>query len=522
MLFRRFVRRDALLLLMGASMMHLFSFFSTTTTASIRSTGFYEAPVDLDPLPPPPEPKVVVRRNMETVTVTVHTDSKATRPSRPTTLPHTSIVHHAPGWTLFRNLYMSDGTLFILSSNRSFPEIRMMTSTGLPAENTRENIAMREPTRYHMDIMTPEAAKRRWGDRVLSVEGNTLLVNEPSQFLKHYYHLCAELFFGVQAFWHGAHSQPTSESEGEVLAHPGPPSLDRVIFAHATADGWRDGPGFNAFVLRAAYPSLTIETWDDWEDRISATSRSGAADRAWHFPLLLLTDRSAAHRGQICGSQTQRIAAEAWDYMRRHGLLVGIRVGGWWEPVRAAVLKFAGAPVSPRGMREKPMPDKVVITYISRQGGGRRKLVEGDHEIMVEVLEELVQRKNMNLGQGEVEWELNVLQAEGMTKDEQLGVIARTTFLLGVHGNGLTHLLFMPPTKLSAVIEIFYPGGFAHDYHWTSRALGMSHFAVWNDTFYTYPDEPKVDYPEGFQGNEIPVYGPTIARIIEDRVDGKL
>lgn len=55
--------------------------------------------------------------------------------------------------------------------------------------------------------------------------------------------------------------------------------------------------------------------------------------------------------------------------------------------------------------------------------------------------------------------------------------------LLGVHGNGLTHLVFMPPTRASTVIEIFYPGGFAHDYQWTTRALGMSHFAVWNDTY---------------------------------------
>ena len=55
--------------------------------------------------------------------------------------------------------------------------------------------------------------------------------------------------------------------------------------------------------------------------------------------------------------------------------------------------------------------------------------------------------------------------------------------LLGVHGNGLSHLVFMKPTRVSAVIEMFYPGGFAHDYYWTSRALGMDHYAVWNDEY---------------------------------------
>lgn len=35
--------------------------------------------------------------------------------------------------------------------------------------------------------------------------------------------------------------------------------------------------------------------------------------------------------------------------------------------------------------------------------------------------------------------------------------------MLGVHGNGLTHLLWMPPTPRSAVIEMFFVGGFARD-----------------------------------------------------------
>ncbi len=63
-------------------------------------------------------------------------------------------------------------------------------------------------------------------------------------------------------------------------------------------------------------PSLAIEDQQDWEDRIAATAGS-SVDRAWHFPLVLLTDRSASHRGAVCGSQTQRIASEAWEYMRR-------------------------------------------------------------------------------------------------------------------------------------------------------------------------------------------------------------
>ncbi|KAG8682950.1 hypothetical protein FRC11_014146 [Ceratobasidium sp. 423] len=37
---------------------------------------------------------------------------------------------------------------------------------------------------------------------------------------------------------------------------------------------------------------------------------------------------------------------------------------------------------------------------------------------------------------------------------------------------------------------------------------------------FTEPSLPGVKYPEGFQGNEIPVHGPFIAKLIEERIDG--
>ncbi|KAJ7065568.1 hypothetical protein C8F01DRAFT_1351456 [Mycena amicta] len=97
--------------------------------------------------------------------------------------------------------------------------------------------------------------------------------------------------------------------------------------------------------------------------------------------------------------------------------------------------------------------------------------------------------------------------------------------MLGVHGNGLTHLVVMQPNQLSTVIKLFYPGGFTHDYQWPTHALGMHHFAVWNDTWHTDgvgEGKPWVAYPEGFQGENIPVHGPTIVQLIEDHVEGRI
>ena len=239
--------------------------------------------------------------------------------------------------------------------------------------------------------------------------------------------------------------------------------------------------------------------------------------RAWHFPTLLISDRSAAFRGQYCGSTNQRIVSEAVEKMRSEGRLMK----NWWENVRREVLKFAGADTKTKDIIktvnladtnilenaiDMAMPKKIVITYVSRQNGDRRHLIPSHHDELVKSLQELVERMNAEWvkdgrGKGTTrEWELNIVSAERMTIDEQIKVFGRTSvgendinhcprsakcyhqILLGVHGNGLTHLLLMARSPITTVIEIFYPAGFAHDYEWTAKALGMKHFGIWNDT----------------------------------------
>lgn len=56
---------------------------------------------------------------------------------------------------------------------------------------------------------------------------------------------------------------------------------------------------------------------------------------------------------------------------------------------------------------------------------------------------------------------------------------------------------------------------------WTAQHLGIRHYAVRHDTYATAPKEPKVDYPEGFQGIGITVVGEVVAQLIDDRLDGK-
>ncbi|KAF5329815.1 hypothetical protein D9619_009331 [Psilocybe cf. subviscida] len=591
-------RRDALLLLVGASSMHIWTLLFAQQPA--QSDIFINTHVShSDPHEPSTLTTTVVEQKTWTETKTLTSVVTATPTPRALSpfdkLPATELLGHAPGWTLFKNLYMTNGTLFIVAEEadrKVFPAMRMMTSTGLTSLNTPENIALREPLPENMQFITPKQARERWTtaenvNRVWTVEGNTLLLNDPSQFLKHYYHFVAEIFFGVQAFWHGAFSKPipvdiltnpTASVHYSTDHSPAPP-IHRAIFAHAKADGWRDNPGFDSYFLRAVYPSLIVEHQEDWNDRIRA-SQNPNGERAWHFPMLLLTDRSASNRGQVCGS-THRIAGEAWEYMRLRGKLHGIHVGAFWAPIREAMWRFAGAtegmekvlsrkettqqmhfgtemevvsldPKAPLAdpkkvvkvavdyQRELQRPKKIVISYISRQSARARKLIKEDHLALVASLKELVDRKNNEYRDFMVKgiknpvdkdgkvvepplpWELAVLEAEKMSKDAQIQTAARTTIMLGVHGNGLTHLVFMNPNRYSTVIELFFPKGFAHDYQWTARSLGMSYFPVWNDTYHIWPEKPTVNYLKGFQGNSIPVHGPTVAQLVEDRIAEKL
>lgn len=435
--------RDAVLILVGATCMHLASSFMGTVTDQfsgdiIVNTHFNSPDKIAGQLPVADEPTV-----KDTLLDHIYSQETPllppshTRPDVSYDFPETTLDSHAPGWSVFSNLYMSNGTLFIVTNSppSTFPDIKFITSTGAPAENTPENIAARMPTSADMDFITPEQARDRWGplepdakNRVWSVEGNTFLFNDPSQFLDHYYHFCAELLFGAWAAWSGAHNAHVDPSSAHLTTAP---NVDRAIFAHADAKGWRDKPGFNSYFLRAAFPSLTVEIQSDWEDRIASTSASGYHARAWHFDKVLFADRSAAFRGEVCGAQVHRTAGEAIHYMHRVGNLTKL----WWEPVRRGVLRFAGVDDETLdiGVRaeegalakvKKPVlggevakRQEIVVTYISRQGA-RRHLIEEHHDALAQALEEMCTAHG---------WELNIVMAERLTKDEQVELMARTT-----------------------------------------------------------------------------------------------
>ncbi|KAI1798393.1 hypothetical protein LXA43DRAFT_968715 [Ganoderma leucocontextum] len=379
-------------------------------------------------------------------------------------VPETKIIAHVPGWTIFDRLYLLNGTLYVVTDEpESVPDRLYILSSGVFITSDPKDISLRDPTDQNMRVISTAESRQLFGAEADRLDGVSWLAYDPKQFITHYYHWSAELFFG---FWRTYSSlDPTIPSSGETM---------------------------NQWVVRAAFPSLSMEFMNDWKER-AALNRTVVLDR------VVLADRAAAMHGEMY-LRTQRTAANAFA-------LPGSV--NWWTTIRNNVVGFSLQGEATDAAAVQGIETKPVITYISRQGWNRRMLLQADHERLVQELYKLRDAHG---------YEVNVVEMDKLTRKEQFQLAGRTTIMMGVHGNGLTALLWMRPTPRSTVMEFFYPGGFAHDYEYTTRALGMVHYGFWNDKHFTRPDVPQVAYPEGFQGNEIPIDGAAVARLVRERL----
>ncbi|KIK22693.1 hypothetical protein PISMIDRAFT_102007 [Pisolithus microcarpus 441] len=449
-------RREVLLfVVVFASLAVLFDLFNVRESLSSGFSGvFFKEAVDL-----------AGDRETWRIHTSWQTDQDA--------IPQTNIALHAPGWTIFDNLYVMNGTIFVVTDKpETIPPRKLLTSTGVEIKNDPELIAARLPTDREMRIISVAEARELFGSGASLVDGVTWIVNDPPQFIQHYYHWTAELFLG---FWRTYSSLDSSISESGDTILPAP---RRMWFVHLDASRWRDPVRLNQWVLRSSFPSVTMEFSNDWDDR-AQLGKAFLLDRAF------LSDRAAAKEGPHA-KKVGRPLAEACS-------LPG--TPHWWSPIARNVMKFSG-------LSELPDTGRPVITYISRQTSGRR-LLDEDHELLVEAL--------YALGE-EYGYEVNVASMEKLSREEQIRLAAQTTIMMGVHGNGLTSLLWMQPSKHRTLMEFYYPGGFTYDYQYTAYSVGVNYYGWWDNVSFTHENLPRKAYPKGFQGSEIPIDGIAVAK----------
>lgn len=120
-------------------------------------------------------------------------------------------------------------------------------------------------------------------------------------------------------------------------------------------------------------------------------------------------------------------------------------------------------------LRPKSVPR---VSYLTRQDTNRR-LTDEAHENLIHELERL---------QDEGLCEFTVLHFTDATPfEDQIARMSATDILIGVHGNGLTHTLWMSPGRGRAVFEIMAKVCSMNDYGPLATAAGVRHWQVFED-----------------------------------------
>lgn len=157
----------------------------------------------------------------------------------------------------------------------------------------------------------------------------------------------------------------------------------------------------NQWVLRSAFPSISMEFMNDWKERADM-------GRVFVFDRVVFADRAAAMHGENF-LRTQRTAANAFA-------LPGSV--NWWSTIRNNVVGFSGLTDSDGAAAVQGVSSTPVITYISRQDWGRRMLIQEHHERLVREL------YNLRDTYG---YEVNVVSMDRLSRIEQFQLAGRTT-----------------------------------------------------------------------------------------------
>jgi Glycosyltransferase 61 len=111
------------------------------------------------------------------------------------------------------------------------------------------------------------------------------------------------------------------------------------------------------------------------------------------------------------------------------------------------------------------VPRKLVIGYVDRQNTDRR-LPDEHHNWLLQYCE---RHESIMFRQ---------LHMEDYTALEQIELVSECDMLIGMHGNGLTHALWMPPRRY--IIEFFWKYNYQFDYATTAHLMKHSYLGLMN------------------------------------------
>ncbi|KAJ9103162.1 hypothetical protein QFC21_002584 [Naganishia friedmannii] len=393
----------------------------------------------------------------------------------------TSILSHAPGFTVLENAYWrEDKWYFVTSRKWAFPNMKLVVTDGAVSwddvkwdDGVVQMVSLQEARELNIGIEEAE-----------SVEGTSCIATVMETYelrptpnadtiilfmttvLDHFYHLIEEMFLGA---WRTYTSILTDSLDDTSSERPFSstksvfdrlPPINRFSFIRVRYENVYDHANLNDFFLSKVFPAAEREYVDSWRARASSK-------KLYRFERAIIADRKSGHLGG--GYKPMDKAFE-------------LPVPSTWvSDIKARILRNYQGPVTLQDSSHRK--SKPVITYLSRQTATFRRLKQESHEELVAGLKSLEQE-----GIAEVHIEEFT---DNDLKDDQVAKLSRTTILVGLHGNGMTNLIYMTPDAhhRSTVFEIQKTGMTIDDYAILSEALGIDHWIIGgrNDTT-KYPD----------------------------------
>ncbi|RXK39834.1 hypothetical protein M231_02889 [Tremella mesenterica] len=379
----------------------------------------------------------------------------------------TGYVKGIAGTTLWENIYLRNGTWFIIT-----PIPQRMPSVGeimcdSPLANRQHPPAGEDRLRF----LHPNEAMEILGSTAVRKTGLSMFFNdEPGpngqSFLAHYFH--SEVFLSA---WRVT-----------VSAYGTADIPERLMYRTVPTD-WRDKAGLTPWFQQTIMPRTAVEDAPLWIDK----KNSGTT--------FVFDRRFAAHNH---GNKVR-----VWNKMTMD--LPDLPVPStWMVPLRNALKAYALANGCDLHRHKAGIP---VVTYVNRQMTSRR-LVASDAEDLVMSLQDLEDR-------GEIEF--NNAFMESIPRAEQFCLALKTDILVGVHGNGLSHQLWMRPG--GAVLELMDTGGFAMDYALCADLMKHDYYAIRNDTYlhrteWLLPNGQPMQQGSTFHSDHLRVYAPYVADLV--------
>ncbi len=227
------------------------------------------------------------------------------------------------------------------------------------------------------------------------------------------------------------------------------------------ASSWKGHNDINYHVMKAMFPNATVITGN-----LRNQSRNKSLKPVVRMNRTIISDRSCSVAGEC--SRINKHLGEARHFIQEKKM----------RQLSSMVRQYANVP--------SRQDDAFHVTFIKRNH--TRALHPRVEAQMVDSISKIPGVQ------------LTIAAFEKLSFQEQIQLIGQTDLLIGAHGNGLSHVLFLPDQ--ASVIEIFPENYSALDYRLFADVSGIEYRAIYN---YEWQDRETAYRQGNFGNNNAPV-----------------